>query len=102
MKTTLLIKLGIMLGTLTILSSCRGVHWSPDFALPNLSEEAIIHEDGRVIHFQSREMLNYGCLHKDKIIELRELLRDARLKDFSVQAQTEYLRIHRNGSKSYN
>ena len=78
------------------LGSCSGINFDPDFALPNLKSEALIHEDGKKIPFQSREMLDYACMHKDKVRELAELLEGANLKDRSNDVMNIYQRIREN------
>lgn len=70
--TRLLIMLLILMMCLG--NSCSGIQFDPDFYLPNIHTENIVNEDGRKIHMLSREMLEFGCMHQDKIEELAELL----------------------------
>ena len=81
------------------LGSCSGISFDPDFALPNLRSEVLRHEDGRRIPFQSREMLDYACMHKDKVRELAELLEGAQLKDRSSEIMSIYKAIRENNSE---
>lgn len=83
----------IELLALTILiGSCSGLSFDPDYALPNLEHEVLVHEDASTVSFHSREMLEYACMHKDKVRELAELLVDAKLKKQS----TDLLKIYRD------
>ena len=59
-----------MLLTLIIcLSSCNGFNWKPSFF--EFSDRGIVNADGVEIYFNSPNLLDYSCLSKESIAELK-------------------------------
>ena len=58
-------------------SSCSGIDFNPDVALPNISKQHLVHEDGRVVPFQSNKMKSYACMHETKWRELSDIINSA-------------------------
>lgn len=75
--------LKIKLTALMIFSaaSCgtTGIDFNPDFFVPNREAQSLENELGYKVPYDSEEMNDYACLHKNKIKELAELLRRARI-----------------------
>ena len=74
---------------MTFLSNCAGTDFDPDYALPSVEEQALVHakdSDGnnRVIPFDSNEMLSYACMHETKVRELADLL--SRSEEFETHS----------------
>jgi len=51
------------------LSSCNGFNWEPHFF--EFIDTGIIDARGRVVYFGSEELVEYSCLSKDSIAELK-------------------------------
>lgn len=74
--------LKILLVSLTIFfaSSCQtGIKFNPDFHKATSAEQAIVDERGNRIYSDEPEFDNFACMHKEKIKELAEILKKARI-----------------------
>lgn len=63
----------MILTTLSV-SSCYRPNFDPDFYVGDYESEQIINEDGKIISCNEPELNEFGCMHVDKIKELRRLL----------------------------
>ena len=76
---------------IALTNSCSGVSFDPDYALPNVEHQVLVHapdSDGniRTVDFNSNEMLSYACMHETKVRELADLL--SRSEEFSNHSET--------------
>lgn len=63
-------------------SSCdRGIKWNPDFYIGDHKQEAIVNEENKIIFANEPEFSKVACLTEEKIMELAEILRKARIPD---------------------
>ncbi len=51
------------------LSSCNGFNWQPHFW--EFDDTGIVNAEGRIIYFGSEDLLEYSCLSKQSIAELK-------------------------------
>ena len=68
--------------TLTIffVSSCQtGIKFNPDFHRATSAEQAIVDERGNRIYCDEAEFDNFAAMHKEKIKELAEILKKAKI-----------------------
>ena len=61
--------------------SCQGIKWDPDFYVPDSSTGSIVNERGHEVQCFSEEIEAYACLSEQKIKELKEILRKARIPE---------------------
>jgi len=78
-KRTLLKKGPVLLMMLLVTSCQTGISWRPDFFVGDYETETIVNEDGITVYSNEILFNEYGCLHKDQIKELREILRKAKI-----------------------
>ena len=62
-------------------SSCQGISWDPDFYVPDSTTGSIVNERGHEVQCFSEEIEAYACLSEQKIKELKEILRRARIPE---------------------
>lgn len=60
--------------------SCEpGVKWNPDFYMGDHKQEAIVNEENKIIFANEPEFSKVACLREEKIMELAEILKKARV-----------------------
>lgn len=64
---------------LFILIGCTGIKFNPDIYVGDYQNEGITSEKGITVYANEQRFNEYGCMHKSKWKELREILRRARL-----------------------
>jgi len=68
----------------------KGTTFNPDFYVPSLKSKAIVNESGITISFDEIAIQQYGCMYKNKIVELKLLLRNSKqLKSSAVESLTD-------------
>ena len=62
-------------------SSCtsQGIKWNPDFHKADATSQSLVPEAGEPVYCYEEKFNEYACLHKDKIMELANILTRARL-----------------------
>lgn len=72
----------ILMMSLCVLSGCATydqiIKFDPNFYVARSRNGYIIDRHGNIINFNSQEIDKYACLHENKIIELRDILRNSR------------------------
>jgi len=56
------------------------IEFDPNFYVPRSAERYIIDRHSNIVYFVDPKIDKFACLHKDKVIELRDLLRNSRTK----------------------
>ena len=76
---------------LLLLVSCKkGVKFNPDFYVINKAQSALVNESGIAVNFGTPLAREFGCMHRNKIVELKMLLRNSRqLKSATVETMTD-------------
>lgn len=69
----------LVLSTTLSVSKCSRIKFDPDAYKANSSLESIINEAGVEVMCHEAAFDSFACMHKDKWIELRELIQDARI-----------------------
>ena len=62
-------------------SSCQGIKWDPDFYVPDSASSSIINEKGHQVYCDKKEIEAFACLSEQKIKELKEILKKARIPE---------------------
>lgn len=84
--------LGILIISFAILSGCQsGISFSPDFHIHSSEIQAIISERNDIIYCNEEKFEEYASMHKEKIKELAEILRRARLPKEYEQTRRKIL-----------
>jgi len=67
----------ILLLALITIASCgpTGIRFNPEFFISDYENEQLINEQGFTVRCNSPEFNSYVCMHKQKVIELLEILR---------------------------
>ena len=69
----------LILTTFFVISCQSGISWNPDFFVHNSDLNAIISERGDIVSCSDEGFNDFASMHKEKIKELAEILRRARL-----------------------
>lgn len=71
----------LLILTTFFVSSCntKQINWNPDFYIHDSKSQAIINEKNHIVYCEQVEFDEYASLSKEKIKELAEILRRARL-----------------------
>lgn len=94
--TKLLLTLAI-LTTFLGNSSCSRINFNPDVYLPNIDNNVIVNEDGNTVGMNSRQMLEFSCMHESKWRELAEILeREGAHKSNIRSAKQIYQSVQKN------
>ena len=59
--------------------SCDGIKFNPDIYVGDFQNGAIINERGELVYATSPLFNQFGCMHKDKWLELSEILNRAKM-----------------------
>lgn len=80
-------KLLLVLLMISFVASCTtGITWNPDWYIGDYLNERIISEKGHTIQANNQEFNGYACIHIEQVIELKEILRKARIpKEYTSQ-----------------
>lgn len=83
----------VLLILIMLLGSCSGIEFDPYFARPNHNTCEWTHRDGKTVDGMSKDIYNYAALTKEKIKELAEILKRAKMP---VEDKKRYLEILEN------
>ena len=77
-------------------SSCGSekIKFDPRWHRPDIVAMVLIDRDGNRIEMGSERMLNFACMHQDKIAELAEILTRARLPKSTKKHYLRMLNLH--------
>ena len=82
-----------LLLTLSFASSCQtGIKWNPDFYAGDYQSESIVNEQGTQVFATEEKFNEFGCLHRDQIKELREILRRAKVPKEQYKPVSELIK----------
>jgi hypothetical protein len=72
---------GLLILTTFFVSSCntKQINWNPDFYIHDSKSQAIISEKNHIVYCEEVGFDEYASLSKEKIKELAEILRRAKL-----------------------
>jgi hypothetical protein len=75
------LRLKLVILTIFFVNSCgtTGILFDPDFFVFDTDKQGITNEDGFTVYYSDEQITDYACLHKDKIKELAEILKRARI-----------------------
>jgi len=92
----------VLLNLMIFLGSCGGIDFDPYFARPNHNTCVWTHRDGKSVDGMSEDIYKYSAMHVDKIKELAEILKRAKMP---VKQKNYYLKLLNgaiNDTKSHN
>ena len=69
----------IILIAITTGCQTRGIKWDPTFYIGDYENAAIVDKDGNVVYADEPAFNGYACLSEQKVQELAEILKKARM-----------------------
>ena len=85
------LRISIVCIVLLALVGCeKGITFNPNFHVINKAKTALVDANNRQVPLKSDLARQFGCMHRDKIVELKMLLRNSKqLKSDDVENETD-------------